>query len=269
MDNYICITCGTQFAESSKEPENCPICEDERQYVGHQGQKWTTLTELKKDHKNQIEKLEDKLYGIGTETKFGIGQRALLVQSDNGNILWDCISLIDDETLDKINGLGGISVITISHPHYYSSMVEWAIRFDAKIFLHEADKKWIMRPDSRIKFWSGNKLELQNDITLICCGGHFEGGTVCHWTSGAGGSGVLLTGDIIQVVADRKWVSFMYSYPNYIPLSASEVRRITKTVEIYNYDRVYGAFWGTIIPSDAKTRVKLSAKRYINALDNN
>lgn len=267
MKNFICITCGTQFAESSKEPDSCPICEDERQYVGHEGQKWTTLIELKKNYKNRIEKLEENLYGIGTEPKFGIGQRALLIQSEIGNILWDCISLPDDQTINNVNELGGISAIAISHPHYYSSMVEWSKEFNATIYLHEADKKWVMRPDPSIEFWSGDKLELQENITLICSGGHFEGGTVCHWNSGAGGTGALLTGDIIQVVADRKWVSFMYSYPNYIPLSASEVRRITATVESYEYDRIYGAFWDRVNESDAKTIVKLSAERYIKAIN--
>ncbi len=266
MDNYICVTCGTQFAESLETPQNCPICEDERQYVGHDGQKWTTLSEIKKYHTNRIEKLEDGLFGIGTEPKFGIGQRALLIQSNRGNVLWDCISLIDDETIARINELGGISAIAVSHPHYYSSMVEWAEAFDAKIYIHEADKKWVMRPDPTTEFWKGDKLNLNEDITLICCGGHFDGGAVCHWSGGANGKGALLTGDIIQVVADRRWVSFMYSYPNYIPLSASEVSRIVGTVDDYSYDCVYGAFWGTVIPTNAKERVKLSADRYIRAI---
>ena len=41
-----------------------------------------------------------------------------------------------------------------------------------------------------------------------------------HWPAGANGKGALLTGDIIQVVQDRRYVSFMRSYPNLIPLGA-------------------------------------------------
>jgi hypothetical protein len=52
---------------------------------------------------------------------------------------------------------------------------------------------------------------------------HFDGGTVPHWAGGAAGRGALLAGDTIQVVPDRKHVSFMYSYPKYIPLPASAV----------------------------------------------
>ena len=176
MDNYICVTCGMQFAETSQPPQHCPICEDERQYVGHGGQQWTTLAELSQSYDNRLDKQEDNLYGIGTKPKFAIAQRALLIQSDRGNVLWDCISLIDDRTVEKIKELGGISAIAVSHPHYYGSAVDWAKAFDVNVYLHEADRQWAMRPDPSIKFWQGNTLELQQGITLIKAGGHF-----CRW----------------------------------------------------------------------------------------
>ncbi len=264
MANYICITCGTQFAQTSRTPERCPICEDERQYIGHDGQQWTTLPELQKSHHNRIEQQEDRLYGIGIEPKFAIGQRALLIQSDQGNILWDCVSLIDDETIERVNALGGVSAIAVSHPHYYSSAVEWAQAFGVSLYLHEADRQWAMRPDPAIEFWQGDTLELQKGITLIRTGGHFAGGTVCHWASGT--SGTLCTGDVIQVVADRRWVSFMYSYPNLIPLAADKIRRIVEAVEPYAFERIYGAWWEAVVPSNAKDSVRRSAERYIRAI---
>ena len=164
-------------------------------------------------------------WGIGTEPEFAIGQRALLLQSPGGNLLWDCISLLDDETIAEVNARGGIRAIAISHPHFYSSMIEWAECFDAQIFLHSADREWVMRKSPRIQFWEGSTLSLWDGLTLINCGGHFEGGTVLHWPTGANGKGALLTGDIITVVQDRRYVSFLRSYPNLIPLGASAIRR--------------------------------------------
>ncbi|MEM8810861.1 MAG: MBL fold metallo-hydrolase, partial [Cyanobacteria bacterium P01_G01_bin.38] len=242
------------------------ICEDERQYVGHQGQQWTTLSELRQTHHTRIEKLEENLYGIGVEPKFVIGQRALLIQSSQGNVLWDCISLIDDRTLETVHGLGGVAAIAVSHPHYYASVVEWAHAFGVTAYLHEADRQWVMRPEPSIQFWQGDTFELQTGITLIKAGGHFDGGTVCHWASGTAGKGTLLTGDVIQVVADKRWVSFMYSYPNLIPLPASKVNTIAAAVEPYGFDRVYGAWWDAVVRSEAKARVRCSAERYVNAL---
>ena len=124
-----------------------------------------------------------------------------------------------------------------------------------------------MRRDPSIEFWQGDTLKLQENITLIKAGGHFKGGTVCHWASGTNNLGTLLTGDVIQVVADKRWVSFMYSYPNFIPLSAAKVKRIANAVEPYPFDRIYGAWWNAIVRSDAKASVRRSAERYIKAIE--
>src|SRR5436190_391043 len=126
MENFICKTCGTQFAATEQPPAHCPICEDERQYIGWQGQQWTTLADLRADHRHVIKTAEPNLIEIGTEPVFAIGQRALLVQAPGGNVLWDCLTLIDDATVAAVQALGGIAAIAISHPHYYSSMVEWS-----------------------------------------------------------------------------------------------------------------------------------------------
>lgn len=267
MPTYICVTCGSQFAERATVPAHCPICDDERQYIGPNGQQWTTLTELQAERKNIIKQVEPNLTGIGTEPRFAIGQRALLVQTAQGNLLWDCISLIDEATIATVQALGGVAAIAISHPHYYSSMVEWSRAFDnAPIYLHAADREHVMRPDSAIHFWEGETLPLLDELTLIRCGGHFEGGTVAHWPQGADGRGVLLTGDILQVVQDRRYVSFMRSYPNLIPLPAASVRRVVQAVEPFPYDRIYGAWWETVIPANAKSGVHYSAERYIRAI---
>jgi hypothetical protein len=267
MANYICVTCGTQYADSDQSPEHCLICEDERQYIGLHGQKWTVLDVLRLDHHNIIKTLEPKLTGIGTHPEFAIGQRALLVQSPKGNILWDCISLIDEPTIAVVRALGGISAIAISHPHYYSSMVEWSRVFDAPIYLHNDDRSWVMRHDPAIHFWDEDTKYLWDGISLVRCGGHFTGSTVLHWPAGSSGRGVLLTGDTITVVPDRRHVSFMYSYPNLIPLPARTVRNIASTVEALPFNRIYGAWWDSLIEHDAKNAVMRSAKRYIAALE--
>jgi len=263
---FICTTCGTQHADSPAPPERCAICTDARQYVGWEGQRWTTLDELQRGHRNRIERLEPSLIGIGTEPSFAIGQRALLVQTPEGNLLWDCISLLDEATVTAVDGLGGLRAIAISHPHYYSSMVEWSRAFGAPIYLHRADRRWVMRPDGSIRFWPGETLPLFGGITLVRCGGHFPGATVAHWPAGAEGKGALLVGDVLQVVQDRRFVSFMFSYPNLIPLPARTVERIARTVAAYDFDRIYGAWWGRVVERDGKAAVARSAARYAAAV---
>src|ERR1700686_2593573 len=174
MFAFICTACGTQYALSEVPPPLCTICEDERQYMPPRGQTWTTLPALAAGHFNSYREYEPGVIGIGTQPTFAIGQRALLVRPKGGNVLWDCISMLDAATVTLINALGGIKAIAISHPHFYTSMVEWSRAFGGvPIYLHAADRTWIMRPDSIVHLWEGETFALLPDITLIRCGGHF------------------------------------------------------------------------------------------------
>jgi hypothetical protein len=147
-------------------------------------------------------------------------------------------------------------------------MVEWSHAFGGiPIYLHSADAKWVMRPDPSIKYWSGNTLALAEGLTLIRLGGHFEGSTALHWAAGANGKGVLLSGDMPQVVSDRNYVSFMRSYPNLIPLSASAIHTILDNLESFNFDRIYGGWSERVVQNDAKEAVIRSAQRYLKAIE--
>lgn len=269
MAHPICVTCGVQYPDSLKPPEHCPVCDDDRQYVGWQGQQWTTLDNLRGEHKTTFKDEEPGLTSIQTAPKFAIGQRALLVQSPGGNVLWDCVSLIDNATVKTIQDRGGLAAVAISHPHFYSAMIEWSRAFgDIPIYVHADDQRWIMRPDPAVVLWNGETRPLLDGLTLIRCGGHFAGSAVLHWPGGADGRGALLVGDTLQVVQDRRHVSFMRSYPNFIPLPAESVRRIAQAVAPFTYDRIYGMFPGLTIPSDGQGAVTRSVERYLNAIRN-
>jgi hypothetical protein len=261
---YICVTCGVQQAETSTLPTRCPICEDERQYVRHGGQKWTTLDELSATgHRIDLRDLEPDLTGVGIEPAVGIGQRALLVRTAAGNFLWDCIGYIDAASVGAIRALGGIAGIAMSHPHFYGVMVEWSRAFGGcPIHISAADRQWVQRDDPAIVEWAGTR-EVLPGVTLIQTGGHFEGSAVLHWAAGAGGKGALLVGDTITVVPDVRAVSFMRSYPNLIPLPAGEIRRIVGTVGSFTFDRIYGGWWDRVTGSDGTTVVERSARRYL------
>ena len=263
MPAFICTACGMQFAPTPQPPAACPVCEDERQYVPPGGQEWTTLEELSRSSANAWRVLEPNLFEIVTTPAFAIGQRAQLLRTPAGNILWDCITLVDSATIELVRSLGGIKAIAISHPHYYSCMVEWAQTFKVPIYLHAADRAWIFRDDPAIVLWEGERKELLPGLTLICCGGHFPGGIVLHWPGGAEGRGALLSGDIVQVVQDRKTVSFMRSFPNFIPMSGPAVERVVKALEPFAFDRIHGAFPTRTIWKDGKRVLKSSAERYL------
>ncbi|MEG5462277.1 MBL fold metallo-hydrolase [Enterobacter chuandaensis] len=256
----LCKTCGTAY---DGKPERCPICEDERQYVPASGQAWIEYAMVTATHANKWQLLEPALFSIKTVPAFAINQRALLLRTPHGNILWDCIANLDPTTETLVSALGGLSAIAISHPHYYTTMQEWAAAFDAPIYLHASDREWVMRDSPAIHFWEGEALEIWPSVTLLRLGGHFAGGTVLHWQEG---EGVLLAGDILQVTPGKDAVSFMWSYPNMLPLPARTVEDVIRRLKGKAFARLYGAFEGQTISTNADDIVQRSGQKYIACL---
>ena len=266
MQAFICTTCGTQYPPADAPPARCPICEDERQFVPPTGQGWTTQEKLAVDRVNGWHQYEPGIIGIATQPRFAIGQRALLLRTANGNVLWDCISMLDAATVSLIKALGGVQAMAISHPHFYTSMNEWSAAFDVPVHVHADDQEWIMRRGPGIKPWDGETLKLLPDVTLIRGGGHFTGSSMLHWAGGAGGRGVVCCADTAYVVADRRHVTFMRSYPNLIPLPARAVQKIAGALAPFPFDMMFGNFFDSVIETGAKQAFQKSVDRYLAAI---
>lgn len=162
--------------------------QDPRQFVPPSGQQWTSLAKMRGNYQNEWKRVggsndEDRMWSIWTEPKFGIGQRAILVQSDVGNVLWDCITYLDDETVERIKEKGGLKAIVISHPHYYTTHLDWAKPFDCPVYMAKEDEEWLNRADSegRRKLFSSASEKILDGITAVKAGGHFPGSLVLHW----------------------------------------------------------------------------------------
>jgi glyoxylase-like metal-dependent hydrolase (beta-lactamase superfamily II) len=266
MSLWICEQCGAQYPDTREPPRACPICEDERQYVNWKGQRWLTREELARSHK-LIWRDDLGMLGIGVEPSFAIGQRALLLREPDGCVMWDCVPMATPEAVDYVRSLGGLKASAVSHPHYYGAVVDWSEAFGgAPIYLHGDDAQWVTRPHSSIVAWQGDSQRISDDILLLRARGHFAGGTVLHWWVAADGKGALFTGDVIMVAMDRRSVSFVYSFPNYIPLNAAAIRRVADVIAPLAFDRIYGAWWGRNIARDAKALLDKSVERYLAAI---
>jgi glyoxylase-like metal-dependent hydrolase (beta-lactamase superfamily II) len=263
---FICVTCGTQYPPGDSVPTRCAICDEPRQYVGFDGQRWTTLDELRRTHRTILAEEEPGVLSIRTDPPFAIGQRAFLVTTPGGNVLWDCVALLDEPTTALVQARGGLAAIAISHPHFYTTMAEWSARFGgAPVYLHEADREWVVRPHAAVRHWSGRTLDLPGGLRLVHTPGHFAGSQVLHWPAGAGGRGVLFSGDQPQVCPDRRWVSFMYSYPN-LALGPRLVEAIVAALDALEFDRIYGAFHPRTVATDARRVLAASRERYMRAV---
>lgn len=257
----VCRTCAVQHRPGPP-PDICAICADERQWVPFDGQHWTSLAGLRAEgHRVEVRDLEPRLTGIGVDPHLGIGQRALLVRTDAGNVLWDCVGFIDEAGVAAVAARGGVAAIAASHPHFYGAMVEWSHAFgDATLLLPSADRDWVLRDDAPITWWD-DELEPVPGVHLVQCGGHFDGSAVLTVDAAADGRGAVLVGDTATVVKDRH-VSFMRSYPNLIPLPAPTVIEVANRVTRYPFGRVYGGWWDTGIDADVGV-IERSVERYV------
>lgn len=266
MTHYLCGACGTQYADSPAPPDTCPVCTDDRQYVPAAGQSWTTMAELGLTRAVRIEDDAD-LLGVGISPAFAIPQRALHVRTDAGNILWDCTSLVTDEAVAALRARGGVDLIAISHPHFYSSMVEWSDAFGGvPVLLHAADREWIRRPSPAIQHWEGDSHRLSPTVTLYRCAGHFPGSSLLHWTAAPNGRSVILAGDTLHVTADRRHVTFMYSVPNYIPAHPDAVLALRDRLDGLDIDDIYGFTWGLNVIGGGRAALDASIARYLAAV---
>lgn len=260
MTVYLCATCAVE-TDGPRPPEQvCPICADERQWVPRSGQRWTTVSELThQGHVLEWFAVEPGLTGLTSKPAVGIGQQAMIVQSDAGNLLWDPPGLITNEAVDHVRRLGHTVAIAASHPHMFGVQLAWAAVLDAPVLVNAKDAEWLQRRGDAIELWSGERV-ITPTITLYELGGHFPGSSVALWGAGANGKGVLLAGDTIFANPDGT-ASFLRSYPNRIPLSAAVVQRLADATDRLAFDRLYNNF-GSIIDTDARAVVRFSADRH-------
>jgi hypothetical protein len=238
QEQIICSTCGTYYPGKDI-PALCPICSDERQYIPVTGQSWTKPSDLHRNHSIRVNKLKESLYELEINPVFAIGQRALLVISENGNVLWDCIPLLDESTIAFINSKGGLKAIGFSHPHYYSNMNEWAERFNCPVYIHQNDKDHIMVKGSRIQLWTGTELNLWDGMKIMQIGGHFAGSSILH-VPFLSKEGTIICGDTLFLSPSKKHFSVFWSYPNRMPLPLTEIKRVKQRFDGIPFDTFYG-----------------------------
>ena len=266
MKLIICETCGTQYREEVKLTGICPICNDDRQYIGDNGQRWTDMDELKKGGSVRISRVSERLYSLKMEQAFALGQRAFLLLSPNGNILWDCIPLLDIATVDLIKSKGGLKAIAFSHPHYYSTMNEWAETFDCPIYIHKNDAEFVFYAGDHINLWEGDILPLWDDVSIVHVGGHFPGSCLLQANS-LSPKGSILCGDSLYLSKSKRYIAIMYSYPNQILLAKKEFLAVYKKCSGLKFDTLYGAFEGQNLEGNAYGIFSASMKRYMDSYE--
>ncbi|KAH8732941.1 beta-lactamase-like protein [Phaeosphaeriaceae sp. PMI808] len=295
-DLAICETCGTQYdAPLSSHPKSCRICDDPRQYVPATGQTWSSLNKEQGQQKNVFEtdQHDSRIHCITTEPltpaelpaslasstttrkQLGIGERAFLLQTSHGNVLWDLVAFIDSGTVEFINSKGGLKAIVISHPHFYTTHLEWAKIFNCPVYMSSDDAEWLNREDKEGVRKGVKSIqhieEVGGEVKAIQCGGHFDGSLVLLWEKKLFIADTMMSAPSGFYHKDRLpgtvSYSFQWSYPNLclksevIPLPPSKIHGIWKAIKPFDFDSTYGAFQGqNVTRPDLKEQVLESMK---------
>ncbi|XPS93240.1 hypothetical protein M3J09_002602 [Ascochyta lentis] len=292
-DFAICEVCGTQYdVPLSSPPKECRICLDPCQYVPAHGQIWTSLNDSQAVQKNefQTDEHDSRIHYITTKPltpaelppglsdstttrkQLGIGQRCILLGTESGNVLWDLIAFLNQETVDFINSKGGLKAIVISHPHFYTTHLEWAAQFSCPVYVASDDAEWLNRADKNgARRWIKGTESVIPGVTAVQCGGHFDGSCVLHWERKLFIADTMMSVpsgfyNAAQPAADPKTTafSFMWSYPNMIPLPPSKIHGIWKALKPFDFDTTYGGFPGqNVTRKDLKRQVLDSMKIFV------
>ena len=222
---------------------------------------WTSLPELTRKHGVATNEVSSGLYELQMMPSFAIGQRALLVTTPQGNVLWDCIALLNDPTIAFIKSKGGLRAIAFSHPHYYTTMNEWAEVFNCPILIHQQDEPWIFNRGPHVRLWSGAEEPLWEGMKLLHVGGHFPGSSVLQ-VPFLSAAGAILCGDTFYISPSKKHIAVMYSYPNMIPLPLCEIARIKQLMQPIPFDTMYGFYSSQNVLGEAKTLLDISLAGY-------
>lgn len=299
-DWLICTACGTQFPTAdSTQLTTCFICDDPRQFTPPTGQSFTTLRALLSPspssppgpYQNHFVPYEhdDRITFIHTTPKVGIGQRCALLRTPHGaNILWDCVTLLDEATVREIRARGGLAAIVISHPHYYSTHLLWARAFGCRVYLAEQDRGWLAQRDEERQVFlfgagAGGEGATEVDIPVVVGGSQTDSGVKALRLGGHFPGSMVLLFDGRLLVADTlvttpaglgRWAPpltststststptsgrppgmnsfvFMWSIPNMIPLPPDDIAAMWEVLHKYTFRSTHGAFMGQDIDDE-------------------
>jgi len=221
LSPYVCSNCGF-WQRSFAPPTRCPVCEDHRHVLPEDGYEMLVAQEL-----GDVvwDELEPGAWRFQMTEPIGIGPMGYVLEHPDGNVAFEGCGWYSDAALDHVEALGGLRVITASHPHSFGALWRLAERWpEAQVPLQVSDLGWataftVTRPYDAV-------LPLAGDLSLHHTGGHFAGHQVLHDATRR----ILLAGDALKLdldPADERravGISCHKAFVKNVPLTEAELR---------------------------------------------
>lgn len=238
---FACTNCGfwQKFFET---PSSCPICTDYRHVLPANGWSFLGLEEARGRGRCLIDEVEPGIWCYRAERPLGIASLGYVVVRPGGNVGFEGTGWYDEEALDHIESIGGISYLSSSHPHCYGALWQLREKFDPEVILQVGDLPWATAFPPTWTFDEG--LRLGDDAELIRTGGHFAGHTILYLPERR----IVFAGDALKFEIDPNdgrlatGVSTHKAFVRRIPLTPLEVRRYREIFADLDFDQAWTPF---------------------------
>ena len=238
---FVCTNCGfwQKFFET---PSSCPICTDYRHVLPADGWSFLGLEEARGRGRCLIEEVEPGMWCYRAENPLGIASSGYVVELPGGNVGFEGTGWYDEEALEHIESIGGISYLSASHPHCYGALWQLRERFDPEVILQADDLPWATAFPPTWIF--DEKLRLGDDAELVRTGGHFAGHTILYLPERR----IVFVGDALKFEIDpddgrlATGVSTHKAFVRRIPLTPLEAGRYREIFASLDFDQAWTPF---------------------------
>ena len=238
---YTCDNCGF-WQRHFAAPPSCPMCLDARHVVPQDGWRFRTTREAQDAFPCHWEELEPGVWRFWNEPVSGIGPSAYLIRTENGNMGFEACPVFSEAALDQIAALGGMQVLSASHPHSYGALVQLQDRFDPELCLPAADFTWSAA--LQVSWPYDDVLEPLPGLELHRTAGHFDGHAVLFDRA----RNICFCGDALKFELDpadprrARTISAHKAFVRGVPLTPKELERYREVFAQFEFFQTWTPF---------------------------
>ncbi|MCP3063657.1 hypothetical protein LXT21_33275 [Myxococcus sp. K38C18041901] len=241
LTRYACTHCGTwQPGFARQPPASCPTCLDVRNALPPDGWEFQTTGQVAERLSTRWEEALPGIWGFRCAPGFGLGSTGWLLRGPEGNVAFEGAPWYSRPALEILESMGGIQVLSASHPHGFGALWQLQERFDPLLVLHRDAVQYSKA--FQVRWPVDDEHTLAPGLTLHCVAGHYEGQTVLYDAR----TRSLFCGDALKVELDARGrptaLSCHKGFHYAIPLSHAELRRYRRVLEQLPFENVFTPF---------------------------
>ena len=241
LTHYACTHCGGWILWfDTQQPLSCPNCTDVRNALPQQPFTYLPVTEAPAEYTTQWREVVPGLWDFWTEPQLGLGSHGWLIERPEGNIAFEAAPFYSQAARDQLAKLGGVRLLSASHPHGYGALWQLQEFFDPELIIHKDDLQHTKA--FRVNHPIDDRYRVDDERQMLRLGGHYDGQTALY----DGEHGILFLGDALKIdfAADGSCaaLSCHKGYHYAIPLTRDELLHYRSVFTEFPFRRVCTPF---------------------------